>query len=109
MIRITLFGIEETRADAQRTSAAIVTLAAGTLRPALVDIRSMHMLTRDVRTYSMETQDIHMVSAAALLVRSPLSRMIGNIIMKIFAPAGIPLRLFTAEDNAMTWLKGFVT
>jgi hypothetical protein len=108
ILRTNFQGIEESLDDAQRTVAAVVTLAAGTPRPVLADVRAMKALSRDVRIFYMESEGMHLTSAAALLIGSPLSRLIGNVLAAIFGKANMPIRLFTSEANALVWLQEFV-
>jgi len=41
-----------------------------------------------------------------MLVGSPLSQALGNMLMGLNRPA-IPCRLFTSELEALKWLRGF--
>jgi hypothetical protein len=42
----------------------------------------------------------------ALVVTSPLSRVIGNFLLRIQRPQ-MPASLFNSEESALRWLKGF--
>ena len=102
-----LRGVEETLDDAQRTVAAIMTLTAGTPRPVLADVRALKAQTRDVRSFYVNSEATTVISAAALLVGSPMSRAIANSLV-IFTKPGIPVRLFATEATALDWLKTFL-
>jgi hypothetical protein len=44
------------------------------------------------------------VSAFAIIIQSPLSRVIGNFFMGLNKPR-VPARLFKSEKEAVKWLK----
>jgi hypothetical protein len=99
--------VETTLDDARHVVAALVTVAAGTPRPLLADMREVQPLSRDVRTYYLESEAIDITAATAILVGSPMSRMIGNLFLR-FTKSDIPTRLFTSEADARDWLHGFL-
>jgi len=45
--------------------------------------------------------------AVALLAKSPLSRTIGNLFLKVNKPS-FPAKMFSDKKKAMAWLKGFL-
>ena len=48
-----------------------------------------------------------LVSAVALIVGTPLSRMMGNFFLTVSKPMA-PTRLFDDEASALAWLQEFV-
>jgi hypothetical protein len=67
----------------------------------MVDIRPLESITREAREfYGQEGSCSH---AVALIIGSPLSRMIGRIFLSLNR-SGKPLRLFTDEAQATQWL-----
>ena len=98
---------EETLPDAQENIAAGERLARGVKRPALVDIRRIHSMEREARLYYAGPETARIETAAALLVSSAFSRIIGNLFMGANKPV-IPTRLFTVEQEAVEWLKQFL-
>ena len=100
-------GAEETLADAEEN------IRAGTAAwgvgpwPILVDIRQMKPLSRDVRRYYTRPEATRRVKALALLVHSPLSRVLANFFITLIKP-NAPTRIFTDETEALAWLKGFM-
>lgn len=70
-----------------------------------------HLLLVDMRGLSGITQEARKVyndgpaTAVALLIESPVSRVIGSFFLGLNKPA-YPLKLFTNEDKAIEWLKG---
>ncbi len=47
------------------------------------------------------------VSAVAVIVGTPLSRMMGNLFIHVSRPR-MPLRLFEDEASALAWLQEFL-
>ena len=97
-------GAETTLADAQESLAAAKQLIAGRSVPFLLDMRGTKSITREARAYYVSPEATQQICAAAMLVDSPLSRTIANFFIAIHKPA-LPVRLFTAENKALEWLK----
>ena len=72
--------------------------------PILIDSRGIRSMTRDAREYfSTRGRDTN-TCAFGIVIKSPLSRAVGNFFLGINKPA-VPSRLFDNEDNAIEWLK----
>jgi hypothetical protein len=76
-------------------------------RPIVVDIRK-------VKTVSKESRDIYsskdigaIISAAALLVSNPVSKILGNFYMGI-NKTKMPVKMFTRTNEAKKWLRDFL-
>lgn len=94
--------IEHARANTK----LIETFFNGDRFPLLVDARKVKSISKEAREhFSIKDRDT-VVSAYAILIASPLSRMIGNFFMGINKPE-VPVRLFTNENEAIQWLKKF--
>jgi hypothetical protein len=100
-------GAEVTLADAEEIHHAIVDLYHGDTHPLLVDIRDVKSASREARQYFAGGRDIETTTAVALLVRSPVSRVIGNFFLGLNKPQ-FPIRTFDSEADALAWLKGFL-
>lgn len=85
---------------------ARIFLSKGQSYPLVVDMRGIKSTTRDARRY-MATMGTTLVKACALITGSALNRAIGNVFLSIDRPS-VPSRLFTDEEKAREWLKGFV-
>ncbi len=97
-------GVAQSVEDARQNLAATVELSAGVRRPLLVDISRCRPLEPEVRHLYSGTILVESFSALALLIEaSPFGRMMGNIYLRIARP-GIPTKLFTDEDAALSWL-----
>jgi hypothetical protein len=99
-------GTEQVLADACENLAADATVARGTRPPLLVDMSQVRSINRQARTY-YTTEGPKVVCAVALVVGSPLSRMLGNFFIGFQKPP-IPLRLFSTTADAAAWLRRFL-
>lgn len=71
--------------------------------PMLVDLREIHSITQEARShFSMQDRKGHAI-CLALLINSPVSRIVGNFFIGISKPT-VPTRLFSDEDDAKAWL-----
>jgi hypothetical protein len=83
--------------------------AAGNTRavkvPLLVDIRPVKSVARQARVLlgSQEVSERWCVSGLALVIKSPISRMIGNATLAWQRPRH-PMRLFNSVEAAKEWL-----
>lgn len=100
-------GVEETLDQAKASVAAIWKVAEHNLRPLLLDMRPIRSQKREVRGYYNSAEASKHYKAVAVLVGSPISKMIGNIFIGI-GKLPVPTKLFSAEAEGMEWLKGFL-
>jgi len=100
-------GAQLTLEDAKETMASYLKLYKGKRRPLLVDTKTMKSMTRETRQYYAGAEAAKVASAAAIIVGTPVSRVLGNFYLGLSNPH-LPSRLFTSEDEAMEWLKGYI-
>lgn len=93
----------QTLADARENVAAFNTLAAGQKRPCLVDMRVPYQMDRGVREYYASPEASEWVAAIAMVIRSPVTRIIGNLVLAMNR-TNVPIRMFTDEAGAVAWL-----
>ena len=91
--------------DASAAIEAMAQLAGGRQSPLLVDVHEQGAMDRPARTQFTRRGDL--VSAVALVVGTPLSRLRGNFFLSVSKPVA-PTRLFDDEASALAWLLGFV-
>ena len=91
--------------DAIAATEAMAKLTGGRRSPLLVDARDVGPQDRPARTEFARRGDL--VSAVALVVGTPLSRMMGNFFLSVSKPMA-PTRLFDDETSALAWLQAFV-
>jgi len=91
--------------DATATIEAMAQLTGGRRSPLLVDMRDTG--PQDRATRAVWARPSVPLSAVALIVGSPLSRMMGNLFISANRPT-TPTRLFNDEASALAWLQAFV-
>jgi hypothetical protein len=98
-------GVLQTLDDARVNVEACIRAAGNRRCRLLIDIRKAEILSAEVRHYYSGGTLTECFSAIVLLVEaSPLGRVMGNLYLRIARP-GVPTRLFTDEDAALTWLR----
>lgn len=91
-------------ADAQENVAAITTLTGNTRMPILVDMRGVRSQSREAREYYGSAEATLTTLAVALLIGSPVSRVLANFFLRLTSKQRYPTRLFTDEASAIAWL-----
>jgi hypothetical protein len=98
-----LRGVTHTAQDARDNIAAIPEKQ---VRPVLVDIRKLKGVSREAReVYRSREANPHLV-AVAMVVESPLSRIIGNFFIGL-SRVYVPTRLFTSPAEGLEWVSQF--
>ena len=100
-------GSEQTLEDAKLNIEAIQRLAKGKKYPLLIDFRGIKSMNREAREYYSGEEGAKSVIAVALVISSSVSKIIANFLTKI-TRSKTPTRLFTTEEEAIKWLKGFL-
>ena len=72
----------------------------------LVDMTELTETSKEVRNYFANERTAAVQRATALLISSPVSRVIGNFFMGLNKPIS-PTRLFTDPHQAIEWLQTF--
>ena len=91
--------------DATAAISAMNELTGGRRSPLLVDLHDGGQQTRPARLEFARRDDL--VSAVALIVSTPLGRIMGNFYIRVSRPP-YPVRLFDDEASALAWLLAFV-
>jgi hypothetical protein len=73
--------------------------------PCLLDMTRVRSATREAREY-MAKEGCLFITAGALIVHSPLSKMIGNMFLSLNRPR-VPARLFSSKMKAKEWLRSY--
>ncbi len=98
---------ELTLEDAKETMVAYLKLSKGKRLPLFVDTKEQKSMTRECRIYYASEESAKVASAVAIIVGTPVSRVMGNFYLGLSNPH-LPSRLFTSEQEALEWLKGFL-
>jgi hypothetical protein len=91
--------------DATAALEAVAQITGGRRSPLMVDMRDTGPQDRATRAAWTGRNDLS--SAVGLIVGTPLSRMVGNLFIRMNKPQ-FPVRLFDKEARAVAWLQGFV-
>src|SRR5262245_27914068 len=89
--------------DAKEALAATERVARGERRPVLVDLRKIKGESREARQYFVSEHAARVSARVALLVESPVSRVVGNFFLRLNVQR-TPTALFTSEALAIAWL-----
>lgn len=91
--------------DAREVVNAHNALANGVNTRVLADLRNITTgANRQARRYYCEEESSRWKLGMAMLVNSPVQRMLGNLFMMLNKPP-YPTRLFKEEADALAWLK----
>lgn len=99
-------GAEVTLADAQENIALTARLTGGRRLPVLVDLRPVRSQSGEARAYFAGPAATAVSVSVALIIASPLSRVLGNFYLGFNKPE-VPTRLFTSLPDAEAWLRTF--
>ena len=91
--------------DATAALEEMAQLTGGRRSPLLMDLHDVSPQDRSVRMELARRDDL--VSAVALIVGTPLSRMMANFFLSVSKPP-FPTRLFNNETSALAWLQAYV-
>jgi len=73
-------------------------------RPLLCDLTNVVKMTKECRRHFAGPDHAKTFSKAALIVTSPVSKMIGNFFLGLNKPLK-PTRLFTNKEEGLRWLR----
>ena len=90
--------------DAVAAMDDISRLTGGKRCPLLVDAHDAGPMDKPARSEFVRRSDL--VTAVAILVSTPLSRIMGNFFIAVSKPVA-PTRLFADEPAAVNWLREF--
>ena len=72
--------------------------------PVIADIREVSVgADRQAREYYVAEESSRLKLGMAMLVKSPMQRMLGNIFFRINRPP-YPSKMFSSEEKALSWL-----
>lgn len=99
---------ELTLKDAREVIAAYDTMRQDKRLPLLIDASKMRSFSRESRLHFTSDEVANSISACGIIVGTPVSKVLGNFYLGLSNPK-LPSRLFTSEDEALAWLKRFVS
>lgn len=98
---------EITLKEAMENSLAVSSFYKDKKFPLLVDARNVKTMAKEARKHFSTNGRETKITSMAIMVTSPLSRVIGNFFMGMNKPL-VPARLFDDEDEAVDWLKNYL-
>jgi hypothetical protein len=98
-------GAEVQGVDARENLRVTAELCDGKRRPILVDLRPIRSQSAEARAVFAGPDATAVSLAVALVIGSPLTRVLGNFFLGFNRPA-MPTRLFTSIAEAEVWLAG---
>lgn len=98
--------IDVTIDGTKETTQAIHKLTQGKAVPVFVEMRNIKSTDQESRKYVTGKEAQKVTKCHAMLIGSPVSRMIGNFCVGLNKPS-YPTKLFTNEEKAIKWLKQF--
>lgn len=100
-------GSEVKLAHAVENTATVTKILEGITAPLLIDSRGIKSMEQEARNhFTTKNRKTH-TTAFAILIESPLSKVIGNFFIGINKPA-VPTKLFVDEKEAIKWLNGYL-
>ena len=101
-------GARVTLEDAMESLAAYWSLVGSPKRvPVLVDMRRIASMSDDARRYFSGAETEAGSMGAALVIDSPISKVIANFMIAVNKPP-FPTRMFTDPAEALDWLRALV-
>ncbi len=98
---------EITLKEAMENSIAVNSFYKNKKFPLLVDARDVKTMAKEARKHFSTNGRETKITCMAIMVRSPLSRVVGNFFMGLNKPI-VPARLFDDEQDAVDWLKNYL-
>ncbi|MDO8998705.1 MAG: STAS/SEC14 domain-containing protein [Bacteroidota bacterium] len=98
---------EITLKEAKENSIAVSSFFTNKKFPLLIDSTEIKSMARDARQHFSTNGRDTKINSFAVIVKSPLSRVIGNFFMGLNKPK-VPARLFDNEEDAIEWLKQYL-
>jgi hypothetical protein len=93
--------------DARENTRIVRELSDNNVLPILVDLRHINHITKEARDHFSMKERVPAVNAIAMVVKSPVSRIIGNFFLGLNKPV-VPTQMFGTESKAMLWLDQFI-
>jgi hypothetical protein len=90
--------------DAIENVAAVTELAGGVKRGLLIHFQEAVAQTPECRSYYTSETAFQAVRALAIVTKSTLGRIIGNLMIGMNAST-VPIRLFDSDEAGLAWLK----
>ncbi len=81
-------------------------VGAGTPRPLLVDVTHVQSMSKEAREEYVKSESLEIVTAVALITKSGIGRMVGNLFIGLNKHV-VPVKLFNDAHKAKEWLMQY--
>ncbi len=75
--------------------------------PLLVDLNNIKSITKEARDHFAMKGREPLINSLAMVIKSPISRMIGNYFINLSSPT-VPTKLFNSKEKAIKWLTPYI-
>ncbi len=93
--------------NAKKIVADRLKVSNGIIRPIFVDLVNAVSIDKQTRRYFASRESVNLLSAGAVLVKNPITKLGGNLFFKIDRPP-MPTKLFTNKVEALKWLRQYL-
>jgi len=100
-------GAEVHLKEARENSVAVLSFHRDKKYPILVDATQIKSIDKEARDFFSLQNRPSPVNAIAIIIGSPISRVIGNFFIGL-NKSRVPNKLFTAEKPAIEWLSNYM-
>jgi hypothetical protein len=102
------YNLEMTLTIAMETVKIRRNLAGEKPYPIIIDLHNLRSITKEARDFLAKGKAVESVIAIALISRTNLHKMIGNLYLTFSKPP-VPTRLFNDKTEARVWIKQFTS
>ena len=100
-------GAHITIVEAKENSEAVISFQKGNKYPIIVDSTEIGSMTKEARDFLSLRNRPSPVSGIAIIIGSPLSKVIGNFFIGL-NKSRVPNKLFITVSSAEAWAKRFI-
>jgi len=94
--------------DAAKNNTEMVRKLSGEKKyPLLVDLNNIKSITKEARDHFAMKGREPLINSLAMVIKSPISRMIGNYFINLSSPI-VPTKLFNSKEKAIKWLTPYI-
>lgn len=93
-----------TLAEGKESTRIVTEMIQSTPLPMLCDLTNVVTMTKECRQHFAGPEHAAVFTKCALLIKSPIARVIGNFFLGANKPLR-PTRLFTDKEDALEWLR----
>jgi hypothetical protein len=93
--------------DAEGNTVAVKKITGDRVFPIVVDLTKIRSISKEARDHFSMRNRTPGVNAIAMLIKSPVSRIIGNFFLGLNKPA-VPTQLFISRQKAIAWAQKYL-